>query len=143
MTKIKYIIIFTLVLALGMVYIQLADYQKITSTLLENNNDSKNAKIKLKNKITTLENKIITLETENQQLQDKIISIEETQALTQIQFINQQFPENNNTLNLPMEIKPLHQEQNETSSDFNITPDITIDDENEITGFGLEYTQKF
>ncbi len=143
MTKIKYIIIFTLVLALGMVYIQLADYQKITSTLLENNNDSKNAKIKLKNKITTLENKIITLETENQQLQDKIISIEETQSLTQIQFMNQQFPENNNTLNLPMEIKPLHQEQNETSSDFNITPDITIDDENEITGFGLEYTQKF
>ena len=133
MQKIKYIIIFTLVLALGMVYIQLADYQEITTTLLENNNDSKTNTIEL-------ENKIITLETQNQQLQNTIISLEETLSLTQIKLMNQKFVDNNNTLNSPMDIQPLNQEQNQTTSDFNLTPDITIDDENEVTGFGLEYT---
>lgn len=136
MTKIKYIIIFTLVLALGMVYIQLADYQDITSTLLENNSDNKNTTIQLKNKITTLE-------TQNQELQNTIISLEEKLSLTQIQLMNQQFIENNNTINIPMDIQPLNIEQNQTTPDVNLAPDITIDDENEVTGFGLEYTQKF
>lgn len=136
MTKIKYIIIFTLVLALGMVYIQLADYQDITSTLLENNSDNKNTTIELKNKITTLE-------TQNQELQNTIISLEEKLSLTQLQLMNQQFIENNNTINIPMDIQPLNIEQNQTTPDVNLAPDITIDDENEVTGFGLEYTQKF
>lgn len=136
MQKIKYIIIFTLVLALGMVYIQLADYQDITSTLLENNSDNKNNSIQLKNTITTLE-------TQNKQLQNTIISLEEKLSLAQIQLMNQQFIENNNTHNIPMDIQPLHQEENQTTPSLDITPDITIDDENEVTGFGLEYTQKF
>jgi len=136
MQKVKYIIIFTLVLALGMVYIQLADYQKITSTLLENNSDNKNNSIQLKNKI-------ITLETQNQQLQNTIISLEEKLSLAQIQLMNQQFIENNNTLNLPMDIQPLNTEKNQTTPNLNLRPDITIDDENKVTGFGLDYTQKF
>jgi len=119
-----------------MVYIQLSDYQKITSTLLENNSDNKNTTIQL-------QNKIISLETQNQELQNTIISLEETLSLTQIQLINQQFTENNNTLNIPMDTQPLNNEQNQTFTGPNITPDITIDNENEITGFGLEYTQKF
>jgi len=136
MQKVKYIIIFTLVLALGMVYIQLADYQDITSTLLENNSDSKTNTIQLKNKISTLE-------TQNEQLQNTIISLEEKLSLTQIQLMNQQFIENNNTINIPMDIQPLNKEQNQTAPELDLTPDITIDDENEVTGFGLEYTQKF
>ena len=136
MQKVKYIIIFTLVLALGMVYIQLADYQKITSTLLENNTENKNNSVQLKNTI-------ISLETQNQQLQNTIISLEEQLSLAQIKLVNHQFTENNNTLNLPMDIQPLNQEQNQTTPNLNLTPSITLDDENEITGFGLEYTQKF
>jgi len=136
MQKVKYIIIFTLVLALGMVYIQLADYQDITSTLLENNSDSKTNTIQLKNKISTLE-------TQNEQLQNTIISLEEKLSLTQIQLMNQQFIENNNTINIPMDIQPLNKEQNQTAPELDLTPNITIDDENEVTGFGLEYTQKF
>ena len=136
MQKVKYIIIFTLVLALGMVYIQLADYQNITSTLLEDNSDSKNNTIQLKNKINSLE-------TQNQQLQNTIISLEEKLSLAQIQLMNQQFIENNNTINIPMDIQPLNKEQNQTTPELDLTPDITIDDENEVTGFGLEYTQKF
>ena len=136
MQKVKYIIIFTLVLALGMVYIQLSDYQEITSTLLENNSDNKSNTIQLKNKI-------ISLETQNQQLENTIISLEEQLSLVQIKLMSQQFTENNNTHNIPIDIEPLNQEQNQTTPGINLTPNITIDEENEITGFGLEYTQKF
>ena len=136
MQKIKYIIIFTLTLALGMLYIQLSDYQKITSTLLENN--SKN-----KNNTTELQNKIIFLETENLQLLNTIITLEETLALTQIQNNNNYTNDNNQSINYPMDIEPLNNERNETIPEINLTPNISIDEENEVSGFGLEYTQKF
>ena len=130
MTKIKYIIIFTLVLALGMVYIQLADYQKITSSLLENNSDNKSKSIEL-------ENKIIFLETQNQELKDTITSLTNTLELTKIQN------DNNQSINIPMDSQVITNDNNESTSEINLNPNINFDNENDITGFGLENTQEF
>jgi len=136
MQKIKYIIIFTLVLALGMVYVQLLDYQKITTTLLENNANEKN-------KTTLLQNKIISLDTQNQELQNKIISLEETINLNKLQLHNNYSNDNNESNKFQLNTIPLNNEINPEIPETNLTPNITLDNENEITGFGLEYNQKF
>ena len=130
MTKIKYIIIFTLVLALGMVYIQLADYQKITSSLLENNSDNKSKSIEL-------ENKIIFLETQNQELKDTITSLTNTLELTKIQN------DNNQSINIPMDSQVINNDNYESTPEINLNPNINFNNENDITGFGRENTQEF
>ncbi len=138
MQKIKYIIIFTLSLALGILYLQLTDYQNITNILLQENTTS-NTKTK------NLENKIISLEEQNTQLQNRIITLEEALAIKQIELNNLNFNTDTNTsvdlsqhqqsLDLPVE------EPEELPVD--VKPNITLDEENKITGFGIEYKQEF
>jgi len=133
--KIKYIIIFTLLLALGMIYKQLLDYQEITTTLLQNNTESVNH-------VKEFEEKVAILITENESLQNKIILLEESLSLLRIEHNNQNFSiDGNSTKTLPLSIEPINNK--EITHKLDITPNITIDDENDITGFGLEYTQKF
>ena len=135
MQKINYIIIFILVLALGMIFKQLTDYRTITEQLLETNTESQQ-------EIKSFENKVLTLIDENGNLQNKIILIEEELSLLKLKHANQDFSaDHNQTKNFPLEIQPLDNEQ--PMPKLNVTPNITIDEENEITGFGLEYTQKF
>jgi len=141
MQKIKYIIIFTLALALGMVCIQLIDYQKITSTLLENNSENKN-------KNEALENTVISLTEKNEILQNKIISLEETLALAQLKLNNTYSNDNNLTKEILQNIQTIKDEKDEInekvdSSNIDISPNITIENQTDITGFGLDYKQKF
>ena len=138
MQKIKYIIIFTLTLALGILYIQITDYQNITNTLLSENTNS-NTQTK------SLQNTIQFLEDQNTELNDKIISLQEELAIIQIKLNNtnfiidtnttQNFLEPQNSFTLP--------QKNLIESPVDMTPNITLDEENKITGFGLEYKQKF
>lgn len=136
MQKITYVIILVLTLTLGMVYIQLADYQQITSSLLKDNQE-------YKNKLEHMQSNKTLLETENQQFQNTIISLEENLALKQLELNNQYIPDINGTQSFPINIEPLNNEEDNSSSTPPLTPNITIDNENEITGFGLEYKQKF
>lgn len=136
MQKITYVIILVLTLALGMVYIQLADYQGITSSLLKDNQDYKNT-------IKNIKSEQTLLETENSELQNRVILLEENLALKQLELNNQYIPDINGTQNFPINIEPLNTQEDNLSSELPITPNITIDNENEITGFGLEYKQKF
>jgi len=137
MQKIKYIIIFILTLALGMIYIQLDDYQQITSSLLDTNSKNKIEKKELQNKITYLTKR-------NEELQNQIISIEEKLSLTQIQLNNKILLENNNSNTIQiMDLPPYKIEENTTTTPYYPIPSITIDKENEITGFEVEYKQKF
>lgn len=136
MQKITYVIILVLTLTLGMVYIQLADYQQITSSLLKDNQE-------YKNKLEHMQSNKTLLETENQQFQNTIISLEENLALKQLEINNQYIPDINGTQSFPINIEPLNNEEDNSSSTPPLTPNITIDNENEITGFGLEYKQKF
>lgn len=148
MQKIKYIIIFTLLLALVIIAIQLSDYQNITSSLLQENNSI--------NKTTQELNKeIISLKEQNEILQAKILSLEEQLSRQNIESNQLNFSnENNTTINSTQTPEPIPVEEeksiftNDTTSeqnseDIEVKPNIKIDDENEITGFGLEYKQKF
>ena len=137
MEKIKYIIIIILLLALGMVYKQLLDYQNISSSLLQNNTQGLD-------KHQIAQEKISALLLENEQLKDKIITLEESLSLLKIKHDSQNFMQDNNqTKSYNMDINPLKDEQTDISPKQNLTPNITLDNENEITGFGLQYNQKF
>jgi len=136
MQKIKYIIIFTLVLALAIITVQLTDYQKITSVLLKENNTI--------NQTTEILNKQITLlQEKNQELQNKIISLEEKLTMRNLELNNQNFSlDTNITKELKQKIQVIENAKDK-NDDLELTPNISIDDENKITGFGLEYKQKF
>jgi len=136
MQKIKYIIIFTLVLALAIITVQLTDYQKITSVLLKENNTI--------NQTTEILNKQITLlQEKNQELQNKIISLEEKLTMRNLELNNQNFSlDTNITKELKQKIQVIENAKDK-NDDIELTPNISIDDENKITGFGLEYKQKF
>ena len=136
MQKIKYIIIFTLVLALAIITVQLTDYQKITSVLLKENNTI--------NQTTEILNKQITLlQEKNQELQNKIISLEEKLTMRNLELNNQNFSlDTNITKELKQKIQVIEHAKDK-NDDLELTPNISIDDENKITGFGLEYKQKF
>jgi len=138
MQKIKYIIMFTLTLAVGILYVQLSDYQNITNVLLAENSNS--------NSITkSLQNTISNLKTENSQLTAQVISLQEELAVQKITSGNtnyildtnttHNFMQQQNTIDLP-EKKP-------EELPIDMTPNITLDEENKITGFGLEYKQNF
>jgi len=138
MEKIKYIIIFTLTLGLGILYVQLLDYQKITSSLLQENSN-------YTHKIDNLKNEIELSTANNTQLNNKIIFLEEALAIKKIQLNNlnfrtqKQFDINNSEDSLPLNLPPKELKK----SPLDVKPNITLDDENQITGFGLEYQQNF
>lgn len=138
MQKIKYIIIFTLTLGLGILYIQLLDYQKITTILLNENSHSNTLSKDLEKELSLLTQK-------NTQLENRIIFLEESLAIKQIQLNNLNFrtehkPATNYTQDSSQLIIP--QEKQQTLSP-DVKPNITLDDENKVTGFGLEYQQNF
>jgi len=138
MEKIKYIIIFTLTLGLGILYVQLLDYQKIASSLLQENAN-------YTNKINNLQNEIELSTSNNIKLNNKIIFLEEALAIKKIQLNNlnfraqNQFDTNNSENPIPLNLPP--KELKKSPSD--LKPNITLDNENQITGFGLEYQQTF
>ena len=134
MKKIYYVIIFIFIIALGMLYIQLIDYQKITTSLLENNKQSID-------KITELKNNTFNLESQNKVFQEQIISLEEDLISQKMKFENEYSPITNTdnlSLNLEEEI-----EKKKDSLDPSLAPSVQLNEENEVTGFGLQYSQKF
>ncbi|MGB3750849.1 MAG: hypothetical protein WA945_04730 [Arcobacteraceae bacterium] len=138
MQKINYIIFFILILALAMVSFQLTDYHSITKSLLKDNSTSNTHNNNLQDTITLLKN-------ETEQLKTKIILLEETLSRTQIELNNQTILQNytSNINDYSLQPKPLTIEEVEKSDPMQVTPNITLDDENEITGFGIEYKQQF
>jgi len=173
MKNIKYVVIFSLLLALGIVYYQLLNYQNITNKLLLQSNTQTNT-IKLLEDNVTQQSVIITnlktnlnsfkdtlLDEADQTelykkiitLEEHIVSLEENQLNNIIEDINSTIQTeqlNYSAINLTNTIEPIttinntENESNNTKSDIlNLTPSITLDDENKITGFGLEYKQEF
>jgi len=136
MEKIKYLIIVILLIVIGMIYKQLLDYQNISSSLLNNNTEKLNEQQEIK---LTLEKS----ELENQELKEKIISLEESLSLLKLKFDNNYIQEEQNQTNIPIRSKTLNYDNNESLQEHSMTPNITIDDENKVTGFQLEYSQKF
>ena len=162
MQKIKYIIIFTLLLALGLLYVQLSDYDKITNTLLNENSSSYKNIETLNNKVILLENKNIELNNQIELLEDKntnlnkqlitlqeeIISIEENISISQLPIQPNIITDTNKTINSSLDMHQevlLNSQSDESIEEFNmpIEPKVTLDDQNKITGFGIEYKEEF
>ena len=149
MKYIKYIIIFTLLLLLGLLYLQLHNYQKITATLLTENHTLSQNKIDLKKKILTLQENVVQQNKKIDTLNEDIISLEEKLSLSQIKIIDTNYTQPQSDLSLSNEILKSDQsnefkkEEENITNNTNFKPNITMDDENKITGFGLEYHQKF
>jgi hypothetical protein len=121
MQRITYIITTILLLAIGILYLQLLDYKNITSVLLKEN--------------TSLINKTYNLN-------DKVILLEESLAIKKIDLYKLNFINDmNNTNILPQYLNPFNRIKQE--EEFILIPNIKIDEENKITGFELEYKQKF
>ena len=162
MQKIKYIVIFTLLLALGILYVQLSDYDKITNALLNENSSSyknienlNNKIILLENKNTILNNRITSLENNNSnlnntitQLQEEIIAIDENLSISNLPIQQYTTIDTNTTINNSLNIneeillsskKPILKEE----ESIQIEPKIQLDDQNNITGFGIEYKEEF
>jgi len=161
MEKIKYIIIFTLVLGLGLLYMQIDDYDDITNSLLLDSKSSHKNKLTFQKQILTLQTentkynqKINLLEINNTELNDKIlilqeqiISLEENHSLSKIKTVNTKYTLPTNDFNLTEEMLKNNennytQKKDEDNSSL-LKPNVTIDDENKITGFGVEYSQEF
>jgi len=140
MQKVKYVIIFTLLVALGLLYIQLDDYDKISNSLLQEN-------ISSNDEIKTLNEKIQDLQNENELLQNKVYSLEQ-QLLEQERNITLSKLDDNYTIDNTLDINTsLDQETNNTqtirSDEINIQPKITLDNENKITGFEQQNKEDF
>ena len=117
-----------------MIYIQLIDYQKITASLLKDNKQSID-------QITELKNNTINLENQNKMLQTHILSLEENLNVQQTELENRNFIESDETnLSLDLEKKI---ENKQDSDNPSLTPNVKLNEENEVTGFGLQYSQKF
>jgi len=138
MQKIKYIIIFTLTLIVAMITIQLLDYQKISTNLIDDNNLNQKENEVLKQKITLLEE-------QNKELQDKIILLEEQMVVNSLKIKQEDYSfDYNSSIKINTQIPSFYKKRENKSLDtIYLTPDMTIDDENQITGFGLNYKQKF
>ena len=147
MQKIKYIIIFFLLLVLAMIYMRLMDYENITNTLLQENNKQHSKTKDLENKISILENKTAILQNEKILLENKIITLDETLLSTQMRLNNTNFTvENNETYPIPFNVKDMNISKDIYTTQeqaIDLTPNITLDDENKVTGFGLQYKNKF
>ena len=149
MKYLKYIIIFTLLLLLGLLYLQLHNYQNITTTLLSKNHTLNQNKIDLQDKIVSLKEQIDKQNEKINTFQKNIISLEENLSLLKLKVVDTNYTQPQSDLNLSNEILKSNKyndfkkvEKNTTNSS-NIKPNITMDNENKITGFGLEYHQKF
>lgn len=134
MNKIYYIIIFILIITLGMLYTQLIDYKEITTSLLDNN---KQSIIKIKK----LENHTLTLETQNKEFETKLIALEENLRLKETTLEQDSFSSTDND-NLALDFQKEELEKQDTPNS-SVSPNVTLDDENKVTGFGLKYSQKF
>lgn len=150
MQKLKYIIIFTLLLALGLLYVQLDDYDKITNELIQDNRSSLQNKTYLDQTIEQLKTTNNELEITITKLNEKIISLEEKNHILQIQLYEQnstiQDKNSTDSFNLQEEIlqtRNYTQSNSTAQQELDVTPNITLDDENKITGFGVKYQQKF
>jgi len=121
-----------------MVSFQLTNYHSITSSLLQDNQESQTQH-------NSLQETVIVLKEENEELKTKIIILEETLARTQIELNNQSILQDyTSTINdYSLQPEPLTIEEVEEEDPMQVTPNITLDDENEITGFGIEYKQQF
>jgi len=150
MQKIKYLIIFTLLLALALVYIEMLNYKEITNKLLKQNNlienkcitqNKKNAKL---NRLLDKTN-ILNSELKNQIkiLKQKNINLEEN--LTNMICNTKIIEDINYTINTKPNYKLPLMEQNSTSNfKIPITPSISIDKEKkEIDSLQIQYEQKF
>ena len=132
MKNIPYIIIFTLLLALGLLYTKTINYENITDELLSENITQINKIESLKLTNSTLNQTIINLETNIQNLEDNLSKEQNstqqyTQSLEeQILLLESKLPyidDDNNDINNTIEIEQF---------DNNLIEQI---DENEITGF--------
>ena len=164
-------------MALGLLYIQLTDYDKITNSLLSENSSSYENIEKLNNKIILLEkikieqiNKIISLENNNTNLTNQIIILENNNStlnnkITQLQDEIILIDENISIVNLPPQQYIPIDINNTINNSFNlneeilsskdnitvekeeenilIEPKVTLDEQNKITSFGIEYKEKF
>lgn len=140
MQKVKYVIIFTLLVALGLLYIQLDDYDKISNSLLQEN-------ISSNDEIKTLNEKVQDLQNENELLQNKVYSLEQ-QLLEQERNITLSKLDDNYSIDNTLDLNnSIEQEINDTqtirSDEINIQPKITLDNENKITGFEQQNKEDF
>ena len=147
MQKIKYIILFILLITIAMIYMQLVNYQNITSTLIQENTIQNKKSKDLEHKIVSLENKIETVTNEKIELQNKMIILDEELLKTQMSLhaLSYQVDTNiTNNLNYPTQefnnSVTIYESKEEP---IDLKPNITLDDENKITGFGLQYKEKF
>ena len=142
MQKIKYILIFTLSLALGLLYYKTDNYQKLSNILLTKNNQMSQEYQVFEEKIENLKDQMLDRDGKILTLNEKIIKLEE-----QLQLSQMKVEDINYTIETPETIThiipPVLSNEENISNNIKLTPSITIDDENTITGFGLEYGQKF
>ena len=142
--KIKYLIIFTLILSLGILYTQLANYKNLTNALILENNkltiqNNKNQKEILSNKNLIQQKEIII-----KQLNNNIITLDENILKLTIKKDNQLNNFSTDKLST-QELTYIPPAVNTTNLDLdtNIIPSIEVSDQNKITGFNLQYQQKF
>lgn len=147
MQKIKYILIFTLTLALGLLYYKTDNYQKLSNILLSKNNQMTQEHRDLEEKIENLKDQMLYRDGKILTLNEKIIKLEEKLLLSQMKMADVNYTiqttEDITHIIPPNLNNSIDDDDNTTTNDINITPNITIDDENSITGFGLQYGQKF
>jgi len=128
MQKFKYIIILALVVVLTLLYLQLDDYDNISNSLLDDN-------IKANETIKSLQEEISTLKHINENLQEEIVFLfNKIENLTlEIEYLeHDNLQEKNETL----ENAPIDDVLNEAMGIDGTTPTITLENENNITGFG-------
>ena len=156
--KLKYLIIFILVLVSILFYIQIRDYNSVTSILIQDNKSNqkinKNLKFELdraKKIVVSQQNEIDQLKQQINKMDSTIISLEENlskltiyKTLCNNNSINYQTNQifNNNDLLLDQN-STIDQIDNQEQNGTKIIPTIQLSDENKITGFGLQYQQKF
>ncbi len=161
MKKIKYIIIFTLLLALALIYKQLIDYKDIANTLLsEVNNLDKQTKI-LKQQTEEQSNKIIELEQTHIEQEDYITTLKNEMILMHINAnelnttddtndSNQSYFDLNDTNqiytnnyeeNSYQDIQTDELNENEINETLTDETELNNSSQNAITGYGLEHME--
>ncbi|PIF04147.1 MAG: hypothetical protein CSA86_03365 [Arcobacter sp.] len=166
MKNIQYIIIFTLLLALGILYIQFMNYKNISSTLL--NENTRNTA-----QISQLNSKISSLIIQNKELKTKIsvlkkeldhykspintilpekepvipnesIDMHKLYLKTSLdEKVEKDYSNQNFTNNIAPYKKEVEKEDEKVNSS-SLMPSIDIDiEKEEITGVGIQYEQKF
>ena len=132
MQKIKYIIIFALALALGLLYIQIDDYDKISNSLLKEN-------ISSNDEIKSLKDTIEELQTQNTLLKEELTalkqSIEESKSTIHSEDISSNITiQGTDSENIQLELQNTAQDI-QISDSIHIQPNASLENENAITGF--------